>query len=332
MRNSKSIPSEELSEPLVDTTAALPLRSKRTERKQKKRHLKQEMASQPQATMMDLPSEILLDILSNLRPSDVIRLSRVNKGLRNYIKDDQSRIAAKLIDFRYPVLARCFPLPVLLENVDKSFHSALLDSERQSTHLHIHKKPYQHVQTPDPHNICTCLTCILAWNNLCLLVDFGHWQKNLDAGDPIPMLRRGEVPTWNQNLISFNASVVEKALQNSLWYARILEYHLKSTIGSIRRHGNNAGNKRRRFRMTPEHAAAETDEFLTRNGPPSLDFPFHRDNYYMLEAYLPNRGWNSDVGEWRYMPNTQHDRDVEFVKAWTVRKQKELNDAKASQT
>lgn len=73
--------------------------------------------------------------------------------------------------------------------------------------------------------------------------------------------------------------------------------------------------------MTPENAAAETDEFLKRSGPPSLDFPFHRDNYYMLEAYLPNRGWNSEAGEWRYMPTTQHDRDVEFVKAWALRRQ-----------
>lgn len=325
MRTLKEESADEVTEPLIDTTAALPLRSKRTERIQKKRHLKSEKVSKPQATLMDLPSEIFLDILSLLRPSDIFKLSRVNKGLHRYIQKDKSRIATKLIEHRYPVLTRCFSLPVLLENVDESFHSALLDSERQETHLYIHKKPYQHIQSPDPHVICTCLTCILAWNNLCLLVDFGHWQKNLDQGEPIPMLRRGELPKWNQDLISANAKVVRKALDNPLWYARILEEHLKSTIGSIQRHGNNAGNKRRRFRMTAENAAAEKDEFLKRSGPPSLDFPFHRDNYYMLEAYLPNRGWNSEAAEWRYMPTTQHDRDVEFVKAWVLRRQKATN-------
>ena len=305
-------------EPLVDTTAPLPLRSKRTQRQQKKRHQK-EAASKQHATFWDLPSEIVLDIVRLLRPSDIFRLSRVHSGLRDFILNNQPRIADFVIAQRYPVLTKCFQLPMLLENVDKEAHSALLDEERQATHLHIHKKPYQHVDPPNPHIICTCLTCMLAWNNLCLLVDFAFWQKNLDQGEPIPMISRGKYPKWNQNLISRNAAVVHNALYNPLWYARILEEHLKSTVGSIRRHTNNAGNKRPRFRMTIQDAAAENDDFLNRSGPPSLAFPFHRDNYYMLEAYLPNRGWNSDANEWRYMPATQHDRDVEFVKAWAKR-------------
>lgn len=72
--------------------------------------------------------------------------------------------------------------------------------------------------------------------------------------------------------------------------------------------------------MTSEDAAREDDAFLARSGPPSTDFPWHRDNYYMLEAYLPNRGWNSEVGEWRYMSSAQHDTDVRFVTAWAKRK------------
>ena len=80
--------------------------------------------------------------------------------------------------------------------------------------------------------------------------------------------------------------------------------------------------------MTIQDAAAENDDFLNRSGPPSLAFPFHRDNYYMLEAYLPNRGWNSDASEWRYMPATQHDRDVEFVKAWAKRNKENVADKK----
>ena len=83
--------------------------------------------------------------------------------------------------------------------------------------------------------------------------------------------------------------------------------------------------------MEPEDAAAETDLFLERSGPPSLDFPYHRDNYYMLEAYLPNRGWDAEVGEWRYMSALQHDRDVEFVKAWMKRVQSKNESGKGSQ-
>jgi hypothetical protein len=319
-------------EPLVDTTAPLPLRSKRTERRQKKRHQK-EAASRQHATLWDLPSELILDILSLLRPSDIFKLSRVNHGLQDFILKDEFRISSAVIARRYSILTKCFPLPVLLENVDKEAHSALLDDERQTKHLQIHKKPYQHVDPPNPLIICTCLTCMLAWNNLCLLVDFAFWQKNLDQGEPIPMIPRGKNPKWNQNLIATNATVVEKGLYNPLWYARILEEHLKSTVGSIRRHANNAGNKRPRFRMTVQDTVVENDAFLSRSGPPSLAFPFHRDNYYMSEAYLPNRGWNSEESEWRYMPATQHDRDVEFVKAWAKRRREsavaERRDAKA---
>jgi len=109
-------------------------------------------------------------------------------------------------------------------------------------------------------------------------------------------------------------------LKDGLWYARILEEHLKSTVGSIRRHGNNSGNKRRRFRMEAEDIRSENDGFLKRSGPPSMDFPFHRDNFYMLEAYLPNRGWNSESREWRYMSKDQHNTDVGYVVAWARRR------------
>jgi F-box domain len=314
-------------EPLVDTTASLPLRSKRLERLQKKRHQK-EAASKQHATFLDLPSELILDILSLLLPSDISNLSRITRGLQDFIIKETSRIAGTVITQRYSILTKCFPRPVLLNNVDKEAHSALLDDERQEKHLQIHKKPYQHVQSPDPQTICTCLTCMLAWNNLCLLVDFAHWQENLEHGEPIPIVPRGKNPKWNQRLISTNAATVQKALYDPLWYARILEQHLKSTVASIRRHGNNAGNKRRRFRMTNQDVVVENDAFLSRSGPPSMDFPFHRDSYYMLEAYLPNRGWNSEVNGWVYMPATQHDRDVEFVKAWAKRRREIVAEVK----
>lgn len=82
--------------------------------------------------------------------------------------------------------------------------------------------------------------------------------------------------------------------------------------------------------MTPEDAAKDDDTFLQRSGPPTIDFPFHRDNYYMLEAYLPNRGWNSEAGEWRYMPSKQHDTDIGYVRAWAKRKQDDAKEIATS--
>ena len=69
--------------------------------------------------------------------------------------------------------------------------------------------------------------------------------------------------------------------------------------------------------MTAEDENSGTDAFLERSGPPTLDFPYHRDNYYMLEAYLPNRSWNGEEKRWMYIPSNQHDKDLEFVaRAW----------------
>jgi hypothetical protein len=70
--------------------------------------------------------------------------------------------------------------------------------------------------------------------------------------------------------------------------------------------------------MTTEDELAETDLFLDRSGPPTVDFPFHRDNYYMLEAYLPNRAWNGEDQRWMYMPADQHDRDIAYLLKWTL--------------
>jgi hypothetical protein len=216
-------------------------------------------------------------------------------------------------------LRRCFRLPVLVEHVDPNIHAALQHEDRQEL-LAIHKKPYQHVQPPDPARICTCLTCVLRWSALCIAVDFAHWQHHLDAGEPIPMIPRGQQPEWNEARIAINADKVWRALRRPIWHARLLEAHLDSTVRSIRRHAANRGNKRRRFAMSPAEASSGTDTFLEGQGPATLDFPFHRDAYYMLEAYLPNRGWNGDAGRWMYVPAEQHDTDLQYVVLWAQRR------------
>ncbi|KAI1080330.1 hypothetical protein F5B20DRAFT_540245 [Whalleya microplaca] len=318
MRQVDPAEDEELGE-LEDKTEALTLRSKRTERAQKKQIRRARKATRQPQDFLSLPYELVLDILSFLQPSDIFNLQRVNRAFHGFILQEEERIARAIASWRYVCLDKCFRRPVLMENVDETIHSSLQCTERQEL-LTIHKKPYQHVLAPDPAEICTCLTCMLRWSALCLIVDFAHWQHNLDTGEPIPIIPRGRSPEWNQALIVANAGIVRKALRSPLWHARLLEAHLDSTSRSITRHAANKGNKRRRFRMSREEMESGTDAFLERSGPPSFDFPFHRDNYYMLEAYLPNRGWSAELERWLYLPDEQHDRDIEFVVRWAERR------------
>ena len=74
--------------------------------------------------------------------------------------------------------------------------------------------------------------------------------------------------------------------------------------------------------MTEDDVHSGTDAFLDRSGPPSLDFPYHRDNYYLLETFVPNRSWSQDMSKWLYVPAEQHDRDIEFVIMWAERRKR----------
>ncbi|MCJ1234779.1 hypothetical protein MMC14_002742 [Varicellaria rhodocarpa] len=303
-------------EPYVDLMVPLTLHSKRSERRQKKSNKKNmKYAHSDVVSFLDLPIELFMEVFNYLRPSDIFNLARANKFFDQLITQHEAVIAKDIVALRYSVLEKCFRLPVLLEHVESTVYAALQREDRQEI-LSIHKKPYQHIQSPDPHLVCTCMTCMLRWNALNLVVDFAHWQNSLDKGEPIPIIARGKNPAWNSALITSNGLIVAKALKSLLWYARILEAHLKSTVHSIRRHMSNKGNKRRHFIMTTADVVCETDIFLERSGPPSLDFPWNRDEYYMLESYVPNRGWNQDEQRWQYMPASQHDYDLGFVQRW----------------
>ncbi|KAI1371959.1 hypothetical protein F4677DRAFT_281300 [Hypoxylon crocopeplum] len=325
MRKVDGSDDEELGE-LEDKTEALTLCSKRTERARKKQAKKTKKSGSQSRDLFSLPYELFLEILTLLRPSDIFNLQRVNRAFHGFIVQEEHRIARVITSWRYVCLEKCFRLPVLMEDVDPSIHTHVQSPERQEL-LVIHKKPYQHVQAPDPAEICTCLTCLLRWSALCLIVDFAHWQHNLDIGEPIPMIPRGKHPEWNQILIASNAAIVRKALRSPLWHARLLEAHLSSTTRSIRRHAANKGNKRRRFRMSKEEMESGSDLFLERSGPPSFDFPFHRDNYYMLEAYLPNRGWSAKFEKWMYVPAEQHDMDIQYIVRWAERRREAATEA-----
>ncbi|KAI1264538.1 hypothetical protein F5Y18DRAFT_389172 [Xylariaceae sp. FL1019] len=299
---------------VVDKTEALALHSKRTERSRRKQQRKAKK-EKDSGGLLGLPYELLMDILSLLRPSDLFVLQRTSRSFYNFLDQQGPSLARSIKSFRYSCLERCFRLPVLIADIDPALHLLLQRPERQEI-LTIHKKPYQHIKPPDPKQVCTCLTCMLRWSALCLVVDFAHWQGHLDKGEPIPIIPRGRLPQWNQELIAAHANIVRKALHSPLWHARLLEAHLNSTTRSIARHAANKGNKRARFRMTLEDVRSETDVFLERSGPASLDIPYHRDNYYLLECYMPNRGWSQQRMRWLYLPAEQHDTDVKVVVNW----------------
>lgn len=298
-------------DPLEDRTAALTLHNKRTERLRKKQATRDKKRDAI-VNLTKLPTELILECLKKLEARDVFRFSFVTRRFNSLVDANASVIGDAIIQSRYAILAQCFPTPLLLADVAPSLRPLLTHPDRQQQ-LGIHKRPYQHIQAPDAQQLCTCLTCILTWNNLGLVLDFSHWQDNLDTGKPIPMIPRGHAPEWNIRLIAKNARIARKAVVNSLWHARTLEVHLDSTVRSIRRHGKNKGNQRTHIAMTAEDAASGTDSFLFKHGPPSLEFPYHRDEYYMLEAYLPNRWWRKTQGCWVYTIKGSHDRDMELV-------------------
>ncbi|RDW56421.1 hypothetical protein BP5796_13170 [Coleophoma crateriformis] len=305
-------------EPLVDLTAAIPLRSRRTERLQKKK-MKKTICSNVRS-FLDLSSELLNDILSFLEPSDIFALIRINSSMRHYIQLNEQRITEAIIRLRYPVLAKCFPLPVLFDKVDKDFHPALL-SPRHQQRLLIHKRPYQHIKQANPQNTCSCMSCVMAWNNLNLVIDLAHWQNHLESRHPITVIPRGVQPRWNLELIEANASVANKAIRCPLWYARILQKHLDTSIRTIVRHSAVRRKKglpetdvpalKRLFHLSADDISTSSDSFLKRSGPPSFEFPYHRDKYYTLESYLPNRRW--DEGQWVYYGDL-HKTDISWAK------------------
>lgn len=313
----KALPPVDEDEPLVDTTAALKLHSKKTERAQKRLHKRQQkFVGRPAATsFLDLPPELLQEVLGYLRPTDLLRLLRVDHSIRDFILENENSLVRDVVKRRYWVLSRCFPVPVALKDVDSTAHPALLSDKRQDM-LHIHKKPYQHIKGIDPLQICTCLTCVLAWNNLNVILDLSHWQSNLNSREPIPMISRGTNPEWNQKLLDAHATIVEKAMTSRLTWAVILEKHLRTTVGTILRtfRGRKTVHPRRLYHLTPAEANTEHDEFLERSGPPSFELPWHRDNYYNLEAYVPNRKWSKEGEKWLYYVDGLHEKDLQWVK------------------
>jgi len=321
---------EPVEEPLIDKTAALHLHSKKTERLQKRGQKKSEKAAEVSAskyTLTDLPDEMVLNIIAFLEPSSIFRLARTSTSIRGFILENEGHIARNVLDTRYGTLSRCFPLPFPFDDVPMDVRPALL-SERRQEIMGIHRKAYyQHIPQYDPHAICTCMTCVFSWNNLCLIIDLNYWQKYLEKREPIPMIARGTNPDWNEKLLSRNAGIVRTAMEHMLMYAAILEKHLSTITTTIQRSSRwkRKGDKKpkgpRLYNMLDSDVRAGSDVFLENAGQPSHEFLFHRDNYYGVEAYLPNRKWSSEGHKWYYyaLPPVQHERDLEWVRMSTIR-------------
>ncbi|KAL2429032.1 hypothetical protein ABEF95_011873 [Exophiala dermatitidis] len=324
-------------QPLIDTTAQLALHSKKTARLQRRQEKKQSARRTRSdiQSILDLPPEILLLILSFLQPSDIYTLLRLNRSMRIFILDNENAIADSIMSRRYWVLLQCFPLPVMLEKVPDVARPVLLSQQWQDR-LRIHKNPYQHIKQIDPSTVCTCMSCVLAWNNLCIILDLAHWQPNFDKREPLPIIPRGRNPEWNVDLLEKNAQIVMKAMHSPLAHARILQIHLDVTTRTIlrterwRRDGKDKSDRPnsrdkilpvqparpRLYRLTDEDVAAQTDEFLERSGPPSYQPIYMRDNYYNVEAFVPNRKWDRDEQRWHYYSKwpKPHENDL----AWLV--------------
>ncbi|KAI7632138.1 hypothetical protein KC322_g22660, partial [Hortaea werneckii] len=120
------------------------------------------------------------------------------------------------------------------------------------------------------------------------------------------MIPRGTNPDWNIELTDQHARIVQKAMDSPLAYAALLQTHLNTITGTLLRQTRPAGmaqkqplhrhNKRAvplpaktvhpnlLYYLTEHDAMQEDDTFLEREGKPSYEFPFHRDNYYNLLA------------------------------------------------
>ncbi|KAK5041866.1 hypothetical protein LTR13_002533 [Exophiala sideris] len=309
-------------EPLVDTTVALTLHSKKTARLQKRQQKKESRRVHSEIkSFLDFPPELLSLVLSFLSPSDLFSLLRLNRDARAYILDNERAIADGVMTYRYWVLRQCFPLPLLLSRVPAYAHPILLSPQWQSR-LKIHRNPYQHIRQIDPETVCTCMSCVLAWNNLNIILDLAHWQPNFENREPLPIIPRGRNPEWNIALLDHHASIVTKAIQSPLAYARILQTHLEVTTRTIiraskwRKKGEKiTTTKPRLYHLTDAEAEEETDSYLERSGPPSYQPIYMRDNYYNLEAWIPNRKWDKEGRRWQYYSKwpKPHENDLDWL-------------------
>lgn len=265
-------------------------------------------------SILDLPFDVLLDIFLWLRPSEIRTISHGSLALEEYLSRYDYYLAKRIIAERYNILSKCFPLPISVTELDSRTKELLGHPEI------LHRSQTQHpilgyLEPGDLSKICSCKSCKLAWDNLCLVVDLAHFQGHLHYGVPIPKLG----PAGDKNNTKLMKSValqVEEAVRSPMAYAAILELQLFSIVSTItrthmsapdrKRYNNLPGFRprmrplylRRPYGLTDEEVALNTDHFLRRQYKEAQPFPKKRDDYYGLEPYLPNRSWIEE--DWAY--------------------------------
>ncbi|KAL2160691.1 hypothetical protein VTH06DRAFT_887 [Thermothelomyces fergusii] len=250
-------------------------------------------------------------ILKLLHLSDVFALSRASKGLHAFVLANEWAIANPIIKRLHPFFERFIIHAKEFERVEPAIQSLLERPDRPD--LGAHRNVHQNIPPPDKTLHCACMACLMRWNALCAVIDFAHWQDHLDGGIPIPTVERGTCPRWNQELLERNRRVAVKAPNSPLRYARILDAHQGSTIRSILRSLQTKMDQH--YYVTAADVRAGTDEMLQQNEPSTFDYPYARDLYYMLEAFLPGRSWIPELRRWVFMPETQewHETDLRIL-------------------
>jgi hypothetical protein len=165
----------------------------------------------------------------------------------------------------------------------------------------------------------------------------------------LPIIPRGKKEEWNEKLLDRYKEILRKAVleregEGGLVYAVILERYLEVLTTALTReikvkgkdgrvHTRTAVEPEKAFFITAGDARLQDDGFLSRKGPESFEFPFSRDKYYEIDAYVPGRKWvrstrddslggegqdgndhGASAGRWWYPdPEKVHGNDVAWI-------------------
>lgn len=174
-------------------------------------------------------------------------------------------------------------------------------------------------------------------------------RTRLQRREPLPIIPRGKKEDWNEQLLNRHKEILRKAVleregKGGLVYAVLLQRYLEvlttALTREIRAKGKDgriytraAVEPKKAFFITAEDVRGQDDGFLARKGPESFEFPFSRDKYYEIDAYVPGRKWvrrtrddglggegnngNDDgaaAGRWWYPdPEKVHGNDVAWI-------------------
>lgn len=255
--------------------------------------------------LIDFPCEILVETLIHLCPSDVFALARTSRHLHDTIMAHrvQKALVRGIMETRYPTLAKCFALPVLLSDVDETVRAYFQSEEgRAATEDIALKKP--DTPTPDRDLICSCSACQLRWIELYQSADFSYgvkWSRRLGDG---------------QTRVDTGTAVVRKALYHPLWFASIIEQFLAAIIPAAQQDTAPVRAMLRCALTGLAFGRLETDWFMREIDRIRLNEPYasRLAITWDLCSEVPGRYWDFEREEWVYRRTDQHDQDIAEIK------------------